>query len=126
MPTSDAAVVETPAVKSPDDIETAAVRAPAAPPAGGPAASPEVPAPTEVPVVVDTTSAGLPLRVHWAGRTHRVVADPVRWYERRSWWLRPGAGVEVEVWRVEVAVPRGARTLWLVRAEQGWSLVRWS
>ncbi|MCP3426120.1 hypothetical protein NBM05_08905 [Rothia sp. AR01] len=73
----------------------------------------------EGPALVATTSSGQPLRVELEGRRYRVAADPVRWYERRSWWeevARAPRGlcphlVDREIWRVQVAPerPGGAR-----------------
>lgn len=61
-------------------------------------------------VDVDCTTAGQPLRLRWAGRDYSLCADPVRWYERRQWWVEesraplgrgPGL-VDHEIWRVQV------------------------
>jgi len=66
-------------------------------------------------VEVTLSAAGLPLRVAWGGRSWRVCAEPVRWYERRPWWLEssraerghgPGL-VDHEIWRLQVRL--GAR-----------------
>lgn len=61
-------------------------------------------------VAVAVTPAGVPLRVVWAGREWHVGARPVRWYERRAWWLdapraAKGAGaglIDVEIWLVQL------------------------
>lgn len=68
---------------------------------------------------VSTTTAGQPLRLEMDGRRYRVAADPVQWFERRSWWEevdRAPKGacphlVDREMWQVQVAVetPTGAR-----------------
>jgi len=34
------------------------------------------------------TTAGAPLRFRWRGRVYHLGADPVRWFERRPWWVR--------------------------------------
>jgi hypothetical protein len=63
---------------------------------------------------VQCTTAGMPLRLDWQGRTYVVAAEPVRWYERRRWWAEehraergrgPGL-VDHEVWRVQVRLAR--------------------
>jgi hypothetical protein len=61
-------------------------------------------------VDVVCTAAGMPLKLHWAGRDYTVCAEPVRWYERRQWWaeesrapLGSGPGlVDHEIWRIQV------------------------
>ncbi|MCU1572532.1 MAG: hypothetical protein JWO93_614 [Micrococcaceae bacterium] len=60
-------------------------------------------------VEVSCAQNGLPLRLEWQGRTYRLGAEPVRWYERRNWWeeesrAAAGAGaglVDSEIWRVQ-------------------------
>lgn len=60
-------------------------------------------------VDVACSPAGQPLRLTWQGRTYRIVAEPIRWYERRSWWTEEkraergrGAGlVDHEIWRIQ-------------------------
>jgi Family of unknown function (DUF6504) len=60
-------------------------------------------------VEVVCSPAGQPLRLRWQGRSYRIVAEPVRWYERRKWWAEElraergrGAGlVDQEIWRVQ-------------------------
>ncbi|WP_427018075.1 DUF6504 family protein [Pseudarthrobacter sp. P1] len=55
------------------------------------------------------STEGLPLRLSWQGNSYVLGADPVRWYERRSWWaqeqrapLGHGPGlVDHEIWRVQ-------------------------
>jgi hypothetical protein len=70
-------------------------------------------------VDVVCTAAGQPQELQWAGRHYTVCAEPVRWYERRQWWveesrapLGSGAGlVDHEIWRVQVRAadsPRGS------------------
>lgn len=60
-------------------------------------------------IEVVCSPAGVPLRLLWGGRTYRLAADPVRWYERRKWWEEetraerghgPGL-VDHEIWRVQ-------------------------
>jgi hypothetical protein len=61
-------------------------------------------------VDVVCTPAGQPLKLQWAGREYTVCAEPVRWYERRQWWVEEtraplGSGpglVDHEIWRVQV------------------------
>ena len=61
-------------------------------------------------VDVVCTPAGQPLRLDWAGRRYTVCAEPVRWYERRQWWVEEsrapvGSGpglVDHEIWLVQV------------------------
>lgn len=61
-------------------------------------------------VEVACTPAGVPLRVVWRGRTWRVGARPVRWYQRRAWWsevprAKKGASVgliDTEIWEVQL------------------------
>ena len=86
-------------------------------------------------VEVTLSATGLPLRVSWAGRSWRVCAEPVRWYERRAWWTTspraerghgPGL-IDHEMWRLQVRLgTRGApRTLHLShQVETGrWRLI---
>jgi hypothetical protein len=60
-------------------------------------------------VEVRTTSTGVPLAVVRSGRVWTVGAPPVRWYERRPWWLEsprmPAGGtarIDIEIWQVQV------------------------
>ena len=61
-------------------------------------------------VEVALSQNGMPLRVTWGGRTWKVCARPVRWFERRAWWQEStraerghGAGlVDHEIWRLQV------------------------
>ncbi|MDQ1623286.1 MAG: hypothetical protein QOH19_1704 [Actinomycetota bacterium] len=55
------------------------------------------------------TPAGAPLAVRHEGRVWAVAADPVRWFDRDSWWetrrtAAVGSGdlVSIEYWRVQV------------------------
>ncbi|UVJ37906.1 hypothetical protein [Arthrobacter sp. CJ23] len=56
------------------------------------------------------TPAGRPAEIRWQGLGYVVCAEPVRWYERRQWWveesrapLGSGAGlVDHEIWRVQL------------------------
>ena len=61
------------------------------------------------------TAAGQPLRVRRQGRVWKVVAEPVRWFERVAWWrteLRAPKGepfrIDSMVWQVQVSL--GAKT----------------
>lgn len=59
---------------------------------------------------VNCTDTGKPQEVHWKGTQYTVTNEPVRWYERRQWWLEEnraplgsGAGmVDHEIWRVQL------------------------
>lgn len=89
-------------------------------------------------VTVGCTTAGVPLRLEWDGRSYVLAAEPVRWYERRRWWVEErraergrGAGlVDHEVWRIQVR-PELARDAPLLtldishhRGSGRWRLVR--
>lgn len=61
-------------------------------------------------IEVDCTPAGVPIRMRWQGREYRLAAEPVRWFERRKWWIEelraergrgPGL-VDYEVWQLQV------------------------
>lgn len=79
---------------------------------------------------------GQPLRLLWQGRSYKVAAGPVRWYQRRNGWDEEalaerghGAGlVDSEIWRVRVRLnARSAlRTLDLSHdsASGRWRLIR--
>jgi hypothetical protein len=65
----------------------------------------------DVPVDVRFTPAGHPLAVRYNGRVWAVMADPLHWYARDSWWdtrvtAAVGSGdlVSVEYWRVQVGL----------------------
>ncbi|MER2133970.1 MAG: DUF6504 family protein [Arthrobacter sp.] len=87
-------------------------------------------------IEVVCSPAGIPLRLIWQGRTYKVAANPVRWYERRRWWeeeLRAERGhgpglVDSEIWRVQARLsPRSPlRTLDISRqaASDTWRLIR--
>ncbi|WP_159703035.1 DUF6504 family protein [Arthrobacter sp. 18067] len=61
-------------------------------------------------VGVICTDTGQPREVQWKGTQYTVSNEPVRWYERRQWWLEEsraplgsGAGlVDHEIWRVQL------------------------
>ncbi len=88
-------------------------------------------------VDVACTPAGQPQSLEWDGRHYDVCAEPVRWYERRQWWVEeqraplgrgPGL-VDSEIWRVQVRAagsPERTLTLDLSRhAGSGrWRLLR--
>lgn len=65
-------------------------------------------------VGVICTDAGQPQEVQWKGTQYTVTNEPVRWYERRQWWLEEsraplgsGAGlVDHEIWRVQLQRPQ--------------------
>lgn len=76
--------------------------------------APEHPTRTAPVVDVRFTAAGIPLAVRYDGHIWAVAADPVRWYERESWWetqTRVPAGaavVDVTIWQVQVQLHGGA------------------
>ena len=61
-------------------------------------------------VDVICTDTGQPQEIQWKGTHYLVTNEPLRWYERRQWWveesrapLGSGAGlVDHEIWRVQV------------------------
>ncbi|MDR6987118.1 hypothetical protein J2Y66_001600 [Paenarthrobacter nitroguajacolicus] len=61
-------------------------------------------------VEVICTETGQPCAVQWKGTLYNVTNEPVRWYERRQWWLEEsrapigtGAGlVDHEIWRLQL------------------------
>ncbi len=63
---------------------------------------------------VMTTTSGQPARVVVDGHRYRVAADPIRWYERRAWWVEVDRApkdhcphlVDREMWQVQVVVER--------------------
>jgi hypothetical protein len=65
---------------------------------------------------VEVATNGMPVQVEWQGRVYRVIADPVRWYERRRWWEEEmhvgggeGAGIiDHEIWRLQVQLSPGS------------------
>ncbi|MBO1268675.1 hypothetical protein [Arthrobacter cavernae] len=67
---------------------------------------------------VDCTPDGQPAELRWRGLSYVVCADPLRWYERRQWWveesrapLGSGAGlVDHEIWRVQLKRSPDPRT----------------
>lgn len=63
------------------------------------------------PADVRFTPAGHPLAVRYNGRIWAVMADPVHWFARESWWdtrrtaaVGSGDVVSVEYWRVQVGL----------------------
>ncbi|MGA8789003.1 MAG: hypothetical protein WB535_08650 [Paenarthrobacter sp.] len=85
-------------------------------------------------VDIRSSAQGTPLVVLRGNREWRIVVEPVRWFERVSWWeqsrrMPRGQGrVDVEVWQVQVRlgnnVRSGIATWELVRdgAGGGWCL----
>ncbi|MCD4849642.1 DUF6504 family protein [Arthrobacter sp. AK01] len=61
-------------------------------------------------VGVICAETGQPQEVQWKGARYTVSNEPVRWFERRQWWLEEsraplgsGAGlVDHEIWRVQL------------------------
>ncbi|MCZ2404493.1 hypothetical protein IV498_15230 [Paenarthrobacter sp. Z7-10] len=53
--------------------------------------------------------AAVPLQMTWHGQDYAIEAEPLRWYERRAWWVEEtraerGSGtslVDHEIWRVQ-------------------------
>lgn len=68
-------------------------------------------------IEVECDEHSLPHRVIWQERRHLVVETPIRWFQRRSWWLeepraergRPGL-VAHEMWRLQVEPEAVSRT----------------
>jgi hypothetical protein len=89
-------------------------------------------------VGVERDTHGVPRYLDWNGRRYVVAAEPVRWYERRKWWVEerraergrgPGL-VDHEIWRLQVRLA-SARTAPLVtldlahhRDSGRWRLIR--
>lgn len=85
-------------------------------------------------VVVRTSKDGSPTAVLSNGREWAVGADPVRWFERVSWWeaqrrMPKGLGrVDVEVLQVQVRLgsnPQSALTTMMLERDGlggGWRL----
>lgn len=68
-------------------------------------------------VAVRLTAEGVPLSFVYGGRTWRVAADPVRWFERTSWWEESprmpkdqGKRIDVEVWQLQARLGRSSKT----------------
>lgn len=60
-------------------------------------------------VDVTTDPEGRPVAVRWDRHSYAVVAEPVRWFARRRWWLEESRAergreglVAQEVWRVQL------------------------
>lgn len=86
------------------------------------------------------TDSGLPQEVQWKGNRYTVCNEPLRWFERRQWWIEEnraplGTGeglVDHEIWRVQLqllqkeADPSRTITLDLVRhvGSGRWRLLR--
>ncbi|MFJ4207424.1 hypothetical protein ACIPY2_03030 [Paenarthrobacter sp. NPDC089675] len=85
-------------------------------------------------VFIRTSPEGTPIAVARGPREWRIAVEPVRWYERVSWWenarrMPRGEGrVDIEVWQVQVRLGGNSRsslaTWQLVRdgAGGGWRL----
>lgn len=68
-------------------------------------------------IQVQTTPAGQPLHILIDGRTWHVGAEPLRWYERRQWWVEDrraprgrGPKIDVEVWQVQARIGTNLQT----------------
>ncbi|WP_300344625.1 DUF6504 family protein [Nesterenkonia sp.] len=75
-----------------------------------------------------TTPQGAPARLLWAGRRFTVIAKPIAWMDRISWWessLRVPAGsaaavVERPMWQVQArAVEDGEILIFDLAASDG-------
>ncbi|MDO5635284.1 MAG: hypothetical protein Q4G34_10515 [Micrococcus sp.] len=65
-------------------------------------------------VAVQCNDRGEPEALRWNGRDYLLAERPLRWYERRRWWLEevraekgrgPGL-VDHEIWRLQVRLAR--------------------
>lgn len=68
-------------------------------------------------LTVESDRASAPIRVFWRNRWHLVVEEPVRWFQRRRWWVeearaeRGRAGlVTHEIWRLQVRLQAAPAT----------------
>lgn len=68
-------------------------------------------------ISVAITADGVPLSFVRQGRTWRVGAEPLRWFERVSWWeietrMPPGECVrmDVMVWQVQARIGHNPRS----------------
>ncbi|MGD6980340.1 MULTISPECIES: DUF6504 family protein [Citricoccus] len=89
-------------------------------------------------VGVERDGHGMPRYLVWEGRRYVVAAEPVRWYERRKWWVEErrvergrGAGlIDHEIWRLQVRLAAARRAPLLTldiahhRDSGRWRLVR--
>ncbi|TQJ66586.1 hypothetical protein FBY31_0622 [Arthrobacter sp. SLBN-100] len=86
-------------------------------------------------VSVSLGPEGVPVSFELEGQTWLVGAEPVRWFERRSWWetdLRMGRGeslrIDAEVWQLQARLGRNSdsdlTTFEVVHDETGKWLVR--
>jgi hypothetical protein len=89
-------------------------------------------------VTVSVNWAGEPVKFLWAGATYAITAKPVRWYDRRQWWVEAGRvqrGIgaqvlEVEMWQVQAELQNSTTPnlpqfeFELMHAKQDWQLVR--
>lgn len=85
-------------------------------------------------VVISMAPDGHPLSLVRGGREWTIDAEPVRWFERVSWWeaerrMPKGLGrVDIEVWRVQARLGRNTNsaltTMELIRdgLGGGWQL----
>lgn len=79
----------------------------------------------KVPVDVRFSTTGRPLAVRHDGRLWVITEDPVRWFERDSWWqtrtsapVGVGNIVDIEFWRVQVKLSsNSALRTFLLRRE---------
>lgn len=70
-------------------------------------------------LTVECDDAGVPRRLCWRDRWHAVVEEPIRWFERRRWWLEDsrvergrGAGVvDHEIWRLQIRLEAASRAM---------------
>ncbi|MFJ2662664.1 hypothetical protein [Arthrobacter koreensis] len=66
---------------------------------------------------VRLTAEGTPLSFVYQGRTWKVAADPVRWFERTRWWEESprmpkdqGLLIDVEVWQLQARLGRSSKS----------------
>ena len=89
-------------------------------------------------VGVEPDAHGVPQYLEWDGRRYVVAAEPVRWFERRKWWVEerraergrgPGL-VDHEIWRLQVRLAAARRAPLLTldiahhRDSGRWRLIR--
>jgi hypothetical protein len=67
-------------------------------------------------VMIRTAPDGRPLAIVRGGREWTIGAEPVRWFERISWWeaerrMPKGLGrVDIEVWQVQARLGRNTNS----------------
>lgn len=70
-------------------------------------------------LAVECDEAEVPRRLRWQDRWHLVVEEPIRWFERRRWWVEdarvergrgPGV-VDHEIWRLQIRLEAASRAV---------------